>query len=158
MLIVLRNNTTRKDAVYVVAYYSDTAQSRGYWGSWNSFADDGLDALRYHVKGDGSRARPAAYDLLVTKLRRGYYVWSVFGQLDPGFATLVSATGFFLKTDDAATSTPPSTPVQPKPVAMTSGKALVQKLTKKPEPEPAPKPTPPASQPRPRSRAAMLEF
>ena len=83
MIIVLRNNTTRKDAVYVVSAvgFAGPDESEywvtGYWGRWATFAENGTDGLRRQVKYNGKCKgvlMTAVQELVTSKLCNGYKV------------------------------------------------------------------------------------
>lgn len=83
MIIVLRNNTTRKDAVYVVSAVAfrgpDESEywATGYWGRWSTFAENGTDGLRRQVKYNGKckgALMTAVQELVTSKLCNSYKV------------------------------------------------------------------------------------
>jgi len=72
MMIVLRNTTSRKDAVYIIEVDEDNQKVAGWWGRWDTYQAHGLAGLRSQMKWDGPSYQNAADKLLRQKLEKGY--------------------------------------------------------------------------------------
>ena len=83
MRIVLRNNTTRKDAVYVISAVGFTGPDEseywvtGYWGRWATFAENDTEGLRQQEKYHGNckgMLMTTVQELVTAKLCNNYKV------------------------------------------------------------------------------------
>jgi len=74
--IVLRNNTTHQDAVYVILVKETGGvyTVAGQWGKWDQFIKAGKLGEKVYYSGDRmSSAQNQVHDLLSQKLNRSYY-------------------------------------------------------------------------------------
>ena len=90
MEIVLRNTTTRKDAVYLLQL--ENGVTTGFWGEFETYWNGGRQALRSQVKADRNRdllafPRVVFLRILQEKVRKGC---RVTGVLDMDDATIDS--------------------------------------------------------------------
>jgi len=84
MRIVLRNTTTRKDAVYILDAVGYTAQGghpqfalTAYWGRWPTFLQSKFAKLRWQSKYHGAsriNLQMKVQEIITAKLCKGYQV------------------------------------------------------------------------------------
>lgn len=113
---VLRNNTTHKDAVYIIAAHkiNDTDYVvEGLWGKWETFIKSRtLQSKIYYSGSSMTRARGEVEDLLKSKLGKHYFRVS---QYDTAMPWENSVTVEQAK--QTAAAAPTLAPFTPKPKA-----------------------------------------
>ena len=155
MRVVLRNNTTRKDAVYVVDYDEDEHVLVGYWGSWSRYQDKGIAGLNHQQKAHGGPVCVSIGGALIReKTAKGYFIVACEDVGSNG-NYLLQRSGYTSGYSGVTFSAPPAAkPHQPIAFDKLNASLAAEKAPPAPKPEPVPEPKPA----RPKTRAAMLEW
>ncbi len=80
---VYRNNTTRKDAAYVVRATLDGTEYKvvGFWGKWIDFSATNYQSLQFKIYYTGtslSAARTQTSEMMQTRVSHGYVLVSEY--------------------------------------------------------------------------------